>query len=249
MRWRAIERRILAEDRLLEAPQLGAGLDAEVVDQRASRVAVDVERLRLAATAIERQHQLATRAFAERVLGHERLELPDELGVTARLQVGVHTVLERGEPQALESGDLRSREVLVREVCERRPTPHRERLAKPSRRALRGRFARLGNDLLEARAVELVRLDAQQVARLARDESPLAELLAQARDVDLDALGRRARRPLRPQVIDQPRSRDDLVRMQQQDREQRALLSRPEVQRAPVLDHLQRAKEPEFHRI
>jgi hypothetical protein len=245
----AIERRILAEDRLLEAPQLGAGLDAELVDQRAARVAVDVERLRLAAAAIERQHQLATRAFAERVLGHERLELPDELGMTARLQVGVHAVLERGEPQALEAGDLRSREVLVREVCERRPAPHRERLAQPSRRALRGRFARLGNDPLEARPVELVRLDAQQVAGLARDESPLAELFAQARDVDLNAFRRRARRLFRPKLVDQPRHRDDLVRVQEEDRQQRPLLPRPEVQRVPLLDHLQRAEEPEFHRI
>jgi hypothetical protein len=37
--------------------------------------------------------------------------------------------------------------------------------------------------------------------------------------------------------------------VQQQDREQRPLLARAELEHAPVLGHLKRAKEPEIHRI
>ena len=54
----------------------------------------------------------------------------------------------------------------------------------------------------------------------------VAELLAQPRDVDLELLRGRRRRRLAPQLVDQPIGRDDLVGVQQQDREQRALLHR-----------------------
>ena len=50
-----------------------------------------------------------------------------------------------------------------------------------------------------------------------------------------------------PELVDQAVGGDDLVRVQQQDRQQRALLDPAERERAIVLGHLERAKEPEFH--
>jgi hypothetical protein len=44
------------------------------------------------------------------------------------------------------------------------------------------------------------------------------------RHVRLKHVGRRLGRPLPPQLVDQPLGRDDLVRVQQQKQEQRALL-------------------------
>jgi len=44
------------------------------------------------------------------------------------------------------------------------------------------------------------------------------ELLAQLRDLDLQALRRGGRRPAVPQFVDQPLGRDDLVAMEQQQR-------------------------------
>ena len=40
------------------------------------------------------------------MLGDERLELADELGVTAEREIGLDPLLERGEPQLLQPGDL-----------------------------------------------------------------------------------------------------------------------------------------------
>jgi hypothetical protein len=51
-------------------------------------------------------------------------------------------------------------------------------------------------------------------------------------DVHLDALRRFRRRVLAPQLVDQAVDRDDLVRVHQQRRKERALLCRPERDRA-----------------
>src|SRR5215218_5350913 len=63
----------------------------------------------------------------------------------------------------------------------------------------------------------------------------------------MDALGDRRRRRLAPQVVYQSLRRDQLIRVQQQHRQQRSLLSSAKRQRAVVLDHLERAEEPEVH--
>ncbi len=53
--WRGVERRVLAENRLLELAELLAGLDAELLDERFARVLVRGERLGLPPGAIERK--------------------------------------------------------------------------------------------------------------------------------------------------------------------------------------------------
>ena len=61
-RRRQVERRVLAQDRLVHALQLSAGLDAGVLDEDLAGVAVDLERLGLPSAAIQREHQLHRRA-------------------------------------------------------------------------------------------------------------------------------------------------------------------------------------------
>ena len=75
-----------------------ARLDPELVHQRAAGVLVGLERLGLPAGAIEREHQLRAQPLAQRILGDERLQLADELGVAAGLEVGVDALLEHGQP-------------------------------------------------------------------------------------------------------------------------------------------------------
>ena len=59
-----IEARVLVEDRRLETLQLRPGLDPDLLDQRLSRLAVGLERLGLAAGAIEGEHPLGVEALA-----------------------------------------------------------------------------------------------------------------------------------------------------------------------------------------
>ena len=137
-----VERRVLAQDRLLEPRELRRRLDPERVDQRAPQRAVGGERVLLAAGAVERGHQLGGEALVGRVLVHERLELGDEPAVLAERELGLDALLERGEAQLLEPRDRRRRERLVGEVGERRAAPQRERLAQQRRPRARARRAR-----------------------------------------------------------------------------------------------------------
>ena len=67
--------RIVLEDPLLEAPQLLARLEAELLGEQGSPSPVDVERLRLAARVVEREHQLGAAPLSQRLLADERLQL------------------------------------------------------------------------------------------------------------------------------------------------------------------------------
>ena len=92
---RPVQRRVLAQDRLVQAPQLRAGLDADLLDQRARACAVGVERLGLPPAAVEREHALGVQALAQRLLAHQRVELADDLAVAAGGEVALDRELER----------------------------------------------------------------------------------------------------------------------------------------------------------
>ena len=129
------QRVVLAEDRGLELAELGAGVDAELLDEGLTRGAVRGERVGLPARAVEREHELRARALAERLGLDERLELGHELGVSAEREVRLDALLDRNRAELLEPRDLGLRERLVDEVGERRPSPESERLAKSALRS------------------------------------------------------------------------------------------------------------------
>ena len=67
---------------------------------------------------------------------------------------------------------------------------------------------------------------------------------SQSRDERLNALRRARRRLLVPELVDDPIDRDNLVRVQQEKREQGALLTPPERQLAIAVAHLERTEDP-----
>ena len=179
----------------------------------------------------------------------ERLELGDELAIAAQQAVGLEPPLERQQPELLESPHLVLRERLVREVGERRSAPERKRLAQEARRAGWRRVVRCLDELLESQEVELVRPRLDHVAGLAGDDRRSGpERLAQLRDVVLERVRCRSRRILVPQQVDQPIPGHDLVRARQEEREERALARAAEGDRATLLEHLERAEDPELPR-
>src|SRR5258706_10630933 len=101
--------------------------------------------------------------------------------------------------------------------------------------------------MTEALEVDFARIGAEQVAAGLRDDAVSAESLAQLRDVHLQRLAGGRRRLVPPQRVDQPLARDGAVRLEQEPREQRALLLPAQLERAPVVDHLERAEETEVH--
>ena len=103
------QRRILAQNRLLELAQQRARLEPELLIQRTPRFSVDLERVCLAAGAVESEHELAARALVEWALGDRRLQLEDELGVPSQLELGVDEVGADGGLVALRGVRTRPR--------------------------------------------------------------------------------------------------------------------------------------------
>ena len=77
------------EDRLVQRRSSAPGLDADLLDQRRPRPAVRLERLGLAAAAVQREHQLAVQTLAQRLLRHRGLQLGDQIRVPAQRQLGL----------------------------------------------------------------------------------------------------------------------------------------------------------------
>lgn len=72
------------------------------------------------------------------------------------------------------------------------------------------------------------------------------ERLAEMRDVALEHVHRRLWRRVAPDLIDQPVGRDDLIRVQEEQRENSPLLRAAERERSPIRSDLERAQDVEF---
>ena len=110
------------------------------LDQDRARVAVGLERLGLAARAVQREHPLRVQPLAQRVLGDERVELADHLAVPAgrrgRSSIADSAACSRS---SLEPPDLRRRRTArrPRRRADRRATgraPHEAAPASSERR-------------------------------------------------------------------------------------------------------------------
>ena len=144
--------------------QEGRRLDAELLDEHLARVLVGLQSLRLPPTAVEREHELAARTLAHRVLTHELFELADEAGRTTAIELSLHLLLNRGHAKLLEPGRLVLSKRLVRKIGERRASPELKRFAHQPGPAIRFRRPRLVHQLLEAPSVDCVLLRIERIA-------------------------------------------------------------------------------------
>ena len=154
--------------------------------------------------------------------------------------------------QLLESHDRRLGERLVREVGKRRAAPEIQRLAKAAccaRGVSRSRGCSSAcHQCLETVQIELLGLELDDVAGGARHDGRGPERFPQGRDValqhDLDG----PRGILTPELVDDAVRRHDLICVQEQEREHRALLRAAESQRPSAVPCLEWTENPEFHR-
>ncbi len=260
--WRGPPRRCrcelgaLGQDCLLEALERRAGLKRESLDQAAPAVAVDLERLGLAITAIEREHELAARALAQRMLRYECLQVGDQIGMPTERELGLDAFLQRDQAKLLEPLDVHPGERLEFQIGQRPAAPQALRLAQRPRRAIRVALGPSSSPVpqqpLEALEVELSGLDLQHVPRRAGEQhralaAASAQCLAQARHVDFDGVARGRGRLVGPQFLDKTIARHHPTGVQQQDRQPRALLGPAERKPLIALADLERAKDAEVH--
>ncbi len=157
-------------------------------------------------------------------------------------EIRLDPVLQRRQPDLLEPVPRGPGERPARDAGERLSAPQIERVTQPrgARRRVLGRqcVAPLRAQSLEPLEIELLWCDLQHVAGRMRGDArtPLRirQRPPQPRHQRLQVVARRPRRPLAPQLVDQPVRRDRLARVQQQRRQQSALL-RPERHRRPRL--------------
>ncbi len=129
--------------------------------------------------------------------------------MATRCEIRLDSFLDRCEPQLVEARALRLRPGLVAEVGERGATPECKRLVRLS----------FGQQVFEAGGIELVSLKPEEIAGRARLDPVHSESLPELRDVHLQRCLRSFRRPLAPESVDQPLTRDELVPMQEEEGE------------------------------
>ena len=182
------------------------------------------------------------------MLGDQRLQLRHDGGVSTTVEIRVDPFLEGAEARLLQPRDLALRERLVGEVDERRAAPQPQRCAEQLRRLVGRPSGCVRDEPLKPARVEPFGLDPNEVAGRARDEHAVAKHLPKLRDVPLDHLHRRRRRLPAPEFLGEDVDRDRLVRVDEQDREQDALLRPREAEFAVAVDDLEWPEDPELQR-
>jgi hypothetical protein len=230
----------VAEDRLLQVAELGAGLDPDLLDQRPVGGAVALHRLGLASGAVEGEHALRMEALVGGVLSDQRLEASEYIGVAPSGELGVDRQPDRPQVKLLEAADFGSRERLRGDVGERGAAPELERA---SGRAVGDPLLRLRpgsiDQALEANRVHRVGRQLELVASTVGDDrGPRAvggQFLSQLRDVVLDVLGGAGRRAISPEAVDQVVDADRPIGPKREHRQHGSLLA-PAQRHRPTLD-------------
>jgi hypothetical protein len=113
----------VAEDGRLEISERLTGLKPELLVESAADPPVDIERLRVAAGAVERQHQLRVNALLVWMSSREHLQLAHELGMTTERQLDVEQLDPARKMLLAEPLEVVLRRPLEHDVPERRPAP------------------------------------------------------------------------------------------------------------------------------
>jgi hypothetical protein len=109
----------------------GGRLEAQLVEQVLARAPERLERVRLPACAVEREHQLPVPALSDRRRRDECVELADHLGGAAERELRLDALLLGLEPQLFETCDLGAVDSVRFELLEE------AREAEPARAAAR----------------------------------------------------------------------------------------------------------------
>jgi len=116
----------VSEDRLLQALEALAWFEPELLGERPPCVLIDLQRLRLAAGAVESEHQLSPKALLQWITRHECLQLSDQVMLQTEREIGVDPFRHCAQTKLLQTADLVESERLIGEVGQRRAAPQSE---------------------------------------------------------------------------------------------------------------------------
>ena len=112
--------------RLLEAAELGSGLDAEVVPEEAPCPLVGGECIALSPDPVQGRHHRRPRCLTVGMLLEEGFELGNRLGLPAHLEEPPGSLLSCQAPELTQPAYVRLRELLVCDVVIRSASPQIE---------------------------------------------------------------------------------------------------------------------------
>ena len=130
------QRRILAQDGLLQGDEIGARLQSQLGDQNTASLAQTSQGVALASRLVLGEGQQRPPALAQRRLGGAGLGLAQDVAVATGPQGGVDANLLGVKAKLLQPAGLDAAGLPVVECAERPPAPQRQRLAADVRRAL-----------------------------------------------------------------------------------------------------------------
>ncbi len=228
-------------------------LDPQLLDQEAACRLVRVERLRLSARAVQREHELRSQSLTERVRPRQGLQIGNRLGVTPEREPRIGHVLQAREPELFQPGALQLEDILVWKVGEGCPAPQPQGLLERVERVLRvavgQAVASVFDQAGEAIGVDLLVADVEAVAAPDRLETVVgAQRPPEARDVRLERLRRSRWRVAGVDLFDQHVCRHDLATPDEQDREQRLHARTTELHRSALSHDLKSSQDPKLHR-
>jgi hypothetical protein len=129
-RRREVECRVLAEDRGLQLTQALAGVEPQILLERAFQPVIHDERIRRTLGPILREHQLRVEPLVVWVVPCLPLQLRDELRVLTEVQLVLNEGLPDQQPEVLQSFGLDIEPGPADDVLQRTPSPQRKRVTQ-----------------------------------------------------------------------------------------------------------------------
>ena len=164
----------MAEDRLFERLQPGAGLDPELLDERLAALAIARERVGLSTVAVERKHQLPEQVLVVRLGRDGSLKVGNQPVVATEGEGQVDALGTGGAPLVVEPRRRQAGVPLERDIGECIPPPQAECLVERLQclvRLVRGhRGACNVETLREARGVHVARITLDDVSGCTGDD-------------------------------------------------------------------------------
>jgi hypothetical protein len=224
--------RVIVADPLVQPLQLRAGLRAQLVDQDVAGGLVSGQRRAALAVPVQRGHQQPVQPLPQRLRRGQLGQLGQDGRGPAELQVSINAGLQRLQPQLREPGSLAGVQRLAAHPGQRLAAPQRQAGGQLPRRGrplpFPGGGPPRGQGRLEPGDVQVRGADPDQVAaRLGDDRRRgAAQRLAQPHHAVLQAHLRRRRRGLAPEQVGQLAGAGRPPGLEQEGRQQHALLAR-----------------------
>ncbi len=250
---RDVQVRGLFQDGELQGLECRAGVDTQFLGKQLARLTVDGQSVCLSARSVQGHHEQTPEGFIEGVTLDQPLEFARDLAVATECEVGFDPAFDGGHPQVLQPGHRRQSRHSEIEAVENGTAPEPQCLGEACRHRLMVLAGLDFRETLELSGVELAGRGVEDIAGRPGPQTGLAvrgraEQLAKSGDVHLQRIERLLRRVVSPGGFDQPVTRDDAVRLEQQGAQDDPIHAALGQQGSSFLpEHFQRPQDPEAH--